>query len=138
MSRYYKWQGLDLPSVTTITGQLDKPALVGWAANAACDYVLDEVGRCTWPVALPALCSIVEAARTNFRKVSRRAMDIGSQVHAAIEEYLKRGREPFKPEDAVASGFAAFQEWQRRHQLAVIATEQTVYAQKYAGTCDLR
>ena len=135
--RYYKYMGRELPSVTTITGLLDKPALVGWAGNAACDYVLDEVGKQTWPITLQAFSSIVEAARTNFRKVGRKAMDIGSKVHAAIEEYLQSGREPFRPEDAVLSGFLAFLEWQGKHRLEVITTEQTVYAERYAGTCDL-
>ena len=137
MGRYYKIGNTELPSVTSICGLLDKPALVGWAANAACDYILDEVAKQTWPISLPAFSSIVEAARTNFRKVGRKAMDIGSQVHAAIEEYLQSGREPFKAEPAVASGFQAFKEWQGEHRLEVIATEQTVYAERYAGTCDL-
>lgn len=137
MGRYYKFEGKELPSVTTICGMLEKPALIPWAANACADYILDEIGRQTWPLSLQALSSIVEAARTNFRKVGMRAMDIGSQVHQIIEEYLQSGREPFKAEPAVASGFQAFKEWQAQHKLEVIATEQTLYAERYAGTCDL-
>ena len=43
MARYYKKDGKKLPSVTTITGQLDKPALTYWAANCACDYIIQEL-----------------------------------------------------------------------------------------------
>lgn len=136
MGRYYKRNGTRLPSVTTITGQQDKPALVYWAANCAVDYILEELeGRDTWT--LDEISAVAESARKNFRKVSAKALDIGSAVHAAIEGYLKSGRQPEAPSDEVASAFLAFLEWEEKYLLKVIATEQTVYADRYAGTLDL-
>ena len=137
MARYYKYQGKDLPSVTTITGQLDKPALTAWAANAACDCILDEIGKLSFPLVAPqTLHSIIESARSNFRKVSRTALDIGSRVHAAVEEFLQSGRQPFRPEPAVLSAFTAFLEWKDAHQVKPIALENTVYGDGFAGTED--
>ena len=43
-TRYYTFNGKKLPSVTTITGQLDKSgALTYWAAGCAADYILEHI-----------------------------------------------------------------------------------------------
>ncbi len=142
MSRYYEHNGRKLPSVTTICGLLDKPALVHWAANQACDYILEQLGNVDERIRRGELSGaivgdIVERARKEFRRVSRRAMDVGSKVHAAIEYYIVHGEEPIIREDPVLAGFLAFLEWSESSKMEVIQTEYTVYADRYAGTCDL-
>lgn len=147
MGRYYKHAGIDKPSVTTICGQLDKPALTYWAANCACDYIIDKLQTITNPelpdhpagslVRMDDLLPIVESARKGFRSVSKTALDTGSRVHDAIEQYLNTGHEPFKPRAEVEAGFLAFLEWQDKHKFKSIATEQTVYGDRFAGQCDL-
>ena len=140
MSRYYKCPitGAKLPSVTTITGQMDKPALVHWAANCAVDYILDNLSQDpSCPYRTEELYPIIESARKNFRKVGKKAMDIGSAVHDAIERYLIHGDEPQSPSNEVLSAFLGFLEWQDAHGFEVVATEKTVYHHDYAGTCDL-
>ncbi len=142
MSRYYKRNGVDFPSVTTICGMMEKPALVQWAANQACDFILNELGDIDSRIQADQLNSqivsnIIEKARTEFRRSSKQAMDIGSRVHAAIEYYLQTGYEQFIDKDAEIAGFLAFLEWADQYKLKVIATEHTVYADRYAGTCDL-
>jgi len=146
-SRYYKHDGVDKPSVTTICGLLDKPALMYWAVNCCADYILDYVKLITNPelpdnpsgtlIRVEDLYPIIESSRKNFRNVSKKAMDIGSRVHDAIEQYLNTGREPFKPGDEVEAGFLSFLEWQDKHHFKSIATEQTIYGDRFAGTCDL-
>lgn len=147
MSRYYKHAGVDKPSVTTICGQLDKPALMYWAVNCACDYMIENMNMITngelpdntsgTIVNVSDIFPVIESARKNFRKVSKTAMDIGSRVHDAIEQYLQSGKEPFKPSDEVMAGFIAFLEWKDKFKVETIATEHTVYGDKYAGTLDL-
>ncbi len=142
MGRYYKHNGGELPSVTTICGVLDKPALVQWAANAACDYILNELGDIDSRIQADQLNAefvgnVVEKARREFRSVSKKAMDIGSNVHAHIEHYLKTNKEPLIQGDAEVAGFLAFLEWADQYDMRVIATEHTVYSERYAGTCDL-
>ena len=149
MSRYYKCPktGKKLPSVTTIVSILDKPALVYWAANCACNYIIDNLEDLIKPVPpateenhfveIESLFPIIESARKNFRKVSAKAMDIGSAVHAAIERYLKTGQEPEAPSDEVLSAFLAFLEWlDTWESYETVKTEHTVYADRYAGTTD--
>lgn len=139
-TRYYKHDGRDLPSVTTICGVLEKPALVQWAANQACDYImynLAQVSKGIGPWYPEDVGPIVEKARKEFRSASKKAMDIGSNVHAAIEYLLKTGKEPVISADEELAGYMAFLEWADHHDFLAIETEHTVYSDKYAGTCDL-
>lgn len=147
--RYYKDdKGNQYPRVTSICGQLEKPALTYWAANCACDYILEhlggiEIGGSAWDTVITLwpkpdkILEIIEKARKEFRSVSKKALDVGSQVHAAIEHYLKTGEEPKEPSDQVLSGFLAFLEWKDEHLIKVYETEKTVYGQNWAGTLDL-
>jgi len=41
----YAKDGVEYPSVTTILGILDKPALKGWAAGCAVDYIRDNLEK---------------------------------------------------------------------------------------------
>jgi hypothetical protein len=137
-SRYYKHpSGCDVPSVTTITGQLEKPALTYWAANCACDYIAEEVNKLGLEAEGNKLFAIFEAARKNWRNVSKTALDTGSRIHDAIEQYFITGKEPFKPSEQVLSGFLAFLEWKDANKVELIATEHTVYGYDFAGTLDL-
>lgn len=137
MSRTYRHPlGVDVPSVTTITGQLDKPALTYWAAGAACDYIIEKVGTDGDGITKEMLFSHIESARKSFRTVSRKALDAGSRIHEAIEVYLKTGKEPYTKDDQVVSGFLAFLEWKDAHKVEPIALEETVYGYDFAGTLD--
>ena len=140
-TRLYKHPvGVDVPSCTTITGQLDKSgALTYWAAGAACDYILDEVKNLK-PLEVPNLhyriFEIAESARKNFRTVSNKALDVGSRIHEAIETYLLHGKEPITKDDQIISGFLAFLEWKDAHKVEPIKLEYTVYGYDWAGTLD--
>jgi len=139
-ARYYKCPktGNKLPSVTTISGVLDKPALLYWAVNCACNYILENLSTDPFcPYKAEEIYPIVESARKNFRKVSATALDIGSAVHEAIERYLKTGKEPQAPSNEVLSAFLAFLEWlDTWKSWETVTTEMTVYSDRYAGTCD--
>lgn len=138
MSRYYvNDKGFELPSVTTITGQLDKPALIPWAVGMATLYVTQQIqGLRT--VGAKRILSILDEAKKNYRKASGQALNIGSAVHNAIEQYLITGKEPRNPPDQVLSAFLAFLEWKDQYLVEVISTEETVYGKNYAGTQDLK
>lgn len=145
--RLYPYGDRELPSVTTITGQLDKSGpLTYWAANCACDYIFSQIDSKldsdkSCPYTAEELFPIIESARKNFRKVSRKALDIGSAVHQAIECYLQTGEEPQNPSEQILSAFLAFLEWKDSWQtFEPIKTEYTVYYPEehgYAGTLDL-
>ena len=107
--------------------------MVQWAANQTADYILDNMAGKD----ISELGNIVEKSRKEFRSVSKSAMAIGSNVHAAIEYLLKTGKEPVISADAELAGYMAFLEWADQHDFLAIETEHTVYSERYAGTCDL-
>ncbi len=129
MSRLYVHDsGVELVSVTTVLGILDKPALKQWAVNVALDIVDTGV-----PTA---------EARKAWQDVSGTAMDIGSKVHRAIERSVRYNRHltfterPHRGE--IERAYRAWCKWYDEYKPTYMATEQKVYNmdELYAGTLD--
>jgi len=142
--RFYAYEDRKFPSVTTILGCLDKPALVQWAANSTVEHIesiLPELANAN-PDQVAAL---LKSAKTAFRRTSKKACDIGTLVHDMIECHLSGGMpESLLDEvgktvkDKATNSFLAFLEWKDQVHLEPVALEHTVYhpALAYAGTCD--
>lgn len=138
----YEANGKIVFGVTSITGILDKPALVYWAANMAAEWfeknvplgtMIDEISR----------ARIIEGLKTAFRHRSKEAADIGTAVHKYLEEYLNAGinGDPLPPmpvNENIYNAIKAFLEWTRVNKVKFIAAERKVYSRKYgyAGTLD--
>jgi len=153
MSRHYKIDGLELPSVTTIISDCtDKSgALTQWAANMVVEYIKGNIQPSMgmhdneedpyYKVApyYEVFEVDLDKARMNFREVSKTALDIGSAVHQSIEDYLMTGKDPqkTKEDDRILAGFIAFLEWMDDNHVEVIGVEETVRGDYWAGTLDL-
>jgi len=142
MSRHYKHDGLELPSVTTIISDCtnNSAPLVQWAANMVTEWIREncvDTGGNDEPV--QGLYNVydedLEKARFNFRSVSQKALDIGSEVHNAIEMHLQGLPYTLTTKEA-QNGFKAFVEWAETAQLKPIALEQKIYGDGWAGTLD--
>lgn len=120
-------------SVTEALSILDKSGpLMWWAVNCMRDrfYELmkDFTGaRSGISFTDAQVVGWIEDARKNFRKVSQKAMNIGSAVHTAIENYLRTGIEPKIENDQILAGFIAFLEFQDQHNLKPLDLEVTIY-----------
>jgi hypothetical protein len=127
-------------SVTTIIGQLDKPALLYWSA--------EEAAKCAVSVArsLPArieeegpeaVVKWLRDARFRPPKGQRSAADLGSAVHDACEEYAFTGQRP-EVDDEVRPFLEQFDRWAQVWQPEYLAAEAAVYNRTYgyAGTLD--
>jgi len=147
MARYPKQDDPDgenvVPSVTEIISDCtDSSApLMQWSSNMTVQYLKECLENIAfeYQTAIPrgVFLSWLDDARFNFRKVSQDALDIGSEVHNAIEWYLKNGRIPtFKTQEAL-NAFKAFHKWKVKHNLEPIALEHTVYGNGWAGTLDI-
>jgi len=154
MADYYEKDGKWLARCTKIISDCtDKSApLTQWAANMVVGWIEE---NCEFTDIITkdgfehqsvyvVTDDHLDSARKNFREVSQAALDVGSEVHAAIEKYLllKMQEEtpenwefPFGSEQGLRA-FDAFLKWQREHELKPIALEQTVYGNGWAGTCD--
>jgi len=136
--RFYKVGEKKLPSATTILSLLDKPALVQWAANQAIEAVVEHIsGLEDENLTKERILACVDAARKNWRQTSKKALDIGTAVHSAIEIRLKTGKDPAELPDEAMEAYIAFLEWLDEHKLEPVAIETTVYGEGYAGTADL-
>jgi hypothetical protein len=117
--KYKLADGTNVPGVTTITGQYNKPFLVGWANRLGLEG-------------------------TDSMKYTEQAQKIGSAAHHMIESKL-RNEEPrlreFTQEqiERAMYGFSEFERWQSEHIVEPILTETPFISErlKYGGTLDL-
>jgi hypothetical protein len=151
MSRHYKIGDKKLSSVTTIISDCtDKSnALLPWATKAVCQHIRE---NCEWAKYSPSLSlpmeeyeqhktflvssTALDNAQKNYRDISKEALDVGSAVHHAIEDWLNLGKEPINPPDQVLAAFVAFLEWADEHKLKCDGAELTVTDGRSAGTLD--
>jgi hypothetical protein len=134
----YEFNGIEYPSVTTITGILDKPALIQWAANCAVDYVAGNLDRLKSDNVHEGEAVLTEA-RSAHKNVKDEAAGNGTLVHRAIELYINH--EPY--EDLLATeeaktAFSAFLSWEDKNHVLWEKTECEVVSEKhgYAGRFD--
>lgn len=147
-----------LPSSTTITGQLDKPALVQWAANMTATYFQEELidkiqkGDLTIEsVQRMDLRDINKSARLHHKKKKEEAGDLGTRVHHWINAYLKAEEgEDIQFDPDMEKACSAFMEWYLTNEVHALdlnidgenrkMIELTVWSKEaggYAGTLDL-
>jgi len=142
----YELDGVEYPSVTTITGMLDKPALLGWAANCAVDHIFDNIAKVRDPQSnVHEVEAVLEAARKAYAVKKDDAAMAGTMVHDAIEAYIRKldyapilmCTDPDVQERA-QTGFAAFLSWESKNYVKWLESEVTVYCTTvgYAGRFD--
>lgn len=111
--RFYEVCGRKLPSVTTITGVISKPALY---------FFYGKHGT------------------AKAKKLSQEALDIGSAVHEYAERYFKGNFEGYtQPDDKkVQKACENLRKFQEIYSIKAIRQEHTVYNLEhgYAGTLD--
>ena len=129
-ARVYIFDGVTYPSVTSVIGMMDKPALINWAARLAAEYSQDN--RAALGQLDPE--AAVDAIKGAWRRSRDRAANFGTAVHEMIES-----RETPEPDSELApyvDGAAAFL---KGFKLDVTSQEVTVVSKEhgYAGTMDV-
>jgi len=135
----YTLDEVEYPSVTAIIGQLDKPALKGWAAGCAVDYISERLDQLQHPKGPHTADNILAEARRAYTLKSDKAKNMGTIVHDALEWYIKDGRDAlgkYSPE--VENALLAFFDWEKKNHVEWEASEVTLFhrSKGYAGTCD--
>ena len=136
-SRFYRIEGNDLPSVTTVLEVIAKPALGPWYAKeerryfeAAMLEVLSKPGARDPEYVLGAVAEAVTGVKAADRE-KQRAATIGAAVHAGIEWHLRTrlgedaGPEPDLP-DAAAWAVESWKDWAAKVALEPLAIEDGV------------
>lgn len=114
------------PSVTSVTGLLNKPALLFWAANLGRDFLLAHKQAGTEITEE----LIQEAAKQHTIKKTAEATS-GTLVHEWCEAFIK-GKNPEMPDDPrVLNGVNAFLTWVDEHGVKFLESEKVVYSRKH-------
>lgn len=133
----------EVPTVTQITGIINKPALIYWAANCAGDYVATQLqpGK---PLDEVEIEELAEGARKAHRKSGKRATTIGTIVHQFAEDYIQADiNDTYKPElphnEKAKKSAKSFLDWYSEFCTKPHETERICYHpyENYAGTYDL-
>jgi len=148
MTNYYDHKGFSKPGVTSIISDCnDKSnALLPWATKAVCEWIrknCDQPWLDTGEIVGDEGSDVyfvfpddLDLAQKNYRDISDEALDIGSQVHKAVENWLKWHKEPINPREEVLAGFVAFLEFYDEHDMDAIELEFPVYGDYWGGTLD--
>lgn len=126
--------GDDLPSVTNICGILDKPALSRWSARVVAEQAWDlrnslsGLGR----------DEAIDILKNAPWRSSGRSADRGTTIHAFMEAALKGDARPdlggqARDYQQAAESVLA---WFDDNDITLVASEQTVFGDGYAGTFD--
>lgn len=136
--RLYTWPptGETFTSVTTILNVLNKPFLGKWKAKQAAEYAIGHWFDAEFieRVVTDPTGVIDEIAKASDRTADG-ASDIGNDVHAWVECYIK-GETWDGPEPPHAAFFKA---WEAVYKPKYVMCESTVYnrSEGYAGTMDI-
>lgn len=132
-SHEYYYDKRRMTGVTTILNSIAKPNLIQWATDLAADYLF-EIFTKTGLINKEN----VDAAKLQHTMKKESAADIGTRVHDACEQFLKKGILPdFELDSIEDKCFKNFKEWWGTDK-RLIESEMRLYNLDYwfAGTCD--
>jgi hypothetical protein len=129
--RVYRIDGYRVPSVTTVTGVLDKPALINWAAEQAAAYAVEHWTELESVPIMERAKRISSARHTTTRDAAER----GTTLHRMAEQ-LQAGEATPPPEllgpvQAIAD---LLDDWELRTWASEAPVGSLEYL--YAGTLD--
>lgn len=126
----HSWNDKPLHGVTTVLGVIAKPALIGWAANMAVDF-LETVYKVDGQIS----DAFFKEARTAHRRKKEEAGTKGTDVHATIEEIIKdaiknnlgfvKGEGALHPEKQIQN----FTEWATQNKVKFLESEKHVWSE---------
>lgn len=141
--KYTTSDGVKVPGVTTVLGIMDKPALLSWACEMG---ALDMRERCLYFSHLDDCEQLIETIKPDkmaFRKVSKKAAEVGTLAHFMSECYVKGLDPDFTGYDgdlkAAEASFQKFVFWWESQGLTLIESEYVVVSDTYGvgGTIDV-
>jgi hypothetical protein len=131
--------GKPLHGVTTVLQVIAKPQLIQWSANVAVDYIKSKMPNTKlFTLTMGEMDQWLLEAKFAHRQKKEKAGDWGSEVHKAIEEWIKLKIEP-KLEDTQKMVFDKFKEWIMVNKVEFLESEKHVYSREYwiGGILDL-
>ena len=136
-SEMYEKEGITFPRCTDIISDSTNKSqgLIQWSANQAVEYIRANCDEPSCPFYMVDE-SDLEQARFAYKDTSKIALDVGSDVHNAIEKHLKKESYTLVSTQA-EQAFKAFIEWEDSVELKPLLLEQTVWGDRWGGTLDM-
>lgn len=127
----YQLDGVKVPGVTTVTGNLPKSALIDWAGRVTAEYAVDHWDELTQQ---PHSARLNTLTRARYQATSKAALR-GTQIHSLGEQVSLGQQVDAGEHQAEVDAYARFLD---RWQVEVIATETPCASTRwgYAGTAD--
>lgn len=139
----YSASGLIVPSVTRVTGVIDKPALIYWAVNETIAFI-KRIVRPGQQYTEAQLELIFKDAKGSRFRTSKKALNIGAEAHDWIERYIKSRLldlpSPELPEyPPVLNAVNSYLAWESGVSLSYISSERRLYSRDhmFSGTVDI-
>ncbi len=123
-----------LIGVTTLIGVLDKPALIPWAVGVTVEYIRQHLDRLQEDPRL-----LLSDAKAESDKLKTEAADIGTRIHAWIENHIKGIKQEMPEDERVIKGVVSFLNWEKENKVEYLESERLVYSKHYgyAGIIDV-
>lgn len=135
--------GKPLTGVTTILGVIAKPMLIQWSANMAVEYIANEIkpGRIiqTGDAGKEYLETLFKEAKVAHRKKKESAGEFGTNVHNAIEQWIKTKAVWVSKDEMEQKAFNHFVKWAEDNKVKFLDSEKHVYSRELwiGGICDI-
>lgn len=129
--------GKPLCGVTTVLAVISKPQLIQWSANMAVQYLNDNA-KMIYEDEIVITKKVLEKAKTAHRTKKEKAGTWGTEVHNAIEDWIKYEKEP-KLEGTQKIVFDKFKEWAKENKVEFLESEKHVWSREHwiGGIVDL-
>lgn len=129
------------PGVTTVLKMINKPALIQWASNSACENIRDYLmaNALDKPLTKEQIEKACLEGKNIYKKKASDAAGIGSRVHSAIDGIIK-GTAPAGAYGAdIESGVKGFLEWRSSHSLTIELGDTKLGSRMfgYGGSLDM-
>lgn len=135
--------GKSIISVTGVTSVIDKSRpLIYWAVGLAKGFLMENLQTLIDDTKGDKIAAIIEEAAKQHSIRKQQAADVGTQVHAWVEAFIKAKSKkdwPEIPKDPqVFNGITAFLKWVDEYDVKFISSERHIYSKKhkYAGIMD--
>lgn len=135
--RFYRWQGRDLPSVTSIRRMAGLPhGLHQWAINQVISYALDNLPALVHRLEDPAELAVI---RHELRGAATAERDAAAKLGTAVHDAAAEGRSLAEVDPKVAPRLRQYLDWLATSGAEILGSEFQCWnlTAGYAGTADL-
>jgi len=137
IKHYHSLDDKPLFGVTTVLNVIAKPALIGWASNMAIKSVRSTC-KLNRPDTKNEREEVLLDAKGAHHFIKVAGGNVGTNVHEAIEKWIKKGKMYSGKDEQVAGMFKLFVKWAKDNKVEFLIAEKNVWSEEhwYGGIVD--